>query len=151
MRRLALFLSVLTLAACATQPQQQGLPLPGEDEQKTVLPDKGTSSAVMSLLEQAREATRAGDYQRAEVLLERTVRIEPHNASLWHYLAKLRLHQGRYQEAIGLAKKSNNLARDNKTLLADNWRIVAHAKYQLGDYPGADQAQRKVDAILSEN
>ena len=104
----------------------------------------------MSLLGKAREATLAGDYQRAEVLLERTVRIEPRNASLWNYLAKLRLQQGRYQEAIGLATKSNNLAKENKTLLADNWRIIAHAKYQLGDYPGAEKAQTKAAEIRNE-
>jgi len=150
MKWLSLSLALLLLAACAAQPQQQGVQLPGEDPSKTVLPDKDTSSAVMSLLEQAREATRAADYQRAEVLLERTVRIEPHNASLWHYLSKLRLQQGRYQEAIGLANKSNNLTKDNKTLLADNWRIIAHAKYQMGDYPGADKAQHKVDEIRNE-
>ena len=149
MKQLSFSLIFLLLAACAAQPQQ-GLPLPGEDPNKTVLPDKNTSSAVMSLLDKAREATLAGDYQRAEVLLERTVRIEPRNASLWNYLAKLRLQQGRYQEAIGLATKSNNLAKENKTLLADNWRIIAHAKYQLGDYPGAEKAQTKAAEIRNE-
>ena len=150
MKWLSLSLICLLLAACAAQPQQ-GLPLPGEEADKTVLPDRGTSRAVLSLLDQAREATLAGDYQRAEVLLERTVRIEPRNASLWNYLAKLRLQQGRYQEAIGLATKSNNLGRENKTLLADNWRIVAHAKYQLGDYTGAEKAQNKANEIRNDN
>ena len=150
MKQLSSLLIFVLLAACAVQPQQ-GLPLPGEDPNKTVLPDKNTSSAVLSLLDKAREATLAGDYQRAEVLLERTVRIEPRNASLWNYLAKLRLQQGRYQEAIGLATKSNNLAKENKTLLGDNWRIIAHAKYQMGDYPGAEQAQNKASELHNEN
>lgn len=148
MKKILLFYTLL-LSACATQ-QQPGLQLPGEDPNKTIAPGRETSGAVISLLNKAREATRAGDYQRAEVLLERTVRIEPRNPSLWHYLAKLRLHQGRYAEAIGLSSKSNNLARDNKKLMADNWRIIAHARYQSGDHPGAEQAQARARALSAQ-
>ena len=148
MKFTSLLLTLLLLASCASQ-TKQGLELPGEDPEKTISPDRHTSSAVISLLDKAREATRAGDYQRAEVLLERTVRIEPRNASLWHYMAKLRLHQGRYHEAIGLASKSSNLTRNNKALLADNWRIVAHARYQIGDQAGAQKAQDKANEIIN--
>lgn len=146
------FLAIILVAfltGCATQTQHKtGITLPGEDSSKTVLPDKETSSAVISLIEKAREATKQGDYARAEVLLERTVRIEPDNASLWHYLAKLRLHQSRYEEAIGLAKKSSHLARSNKQLTADNWRIIAHARQKMGDFAGATKAQLRARQIL---
>jgi len=150
MKWIIYIVSVLVMFGCATT-KPTSVQLPGEDPEKTVAPDKGTSSAVISLLEKARDATRQGDYQRAEVLLERTVRIEPRNASLWHYLAKLRLHQTRYKEAIGLAQKSNNLARSNPHLKADNWRIIAHAKYQLGDVPGAQAAQIKAKNLASQS
>jgi len=103
---------------------------------------------VVDLLNQARSATQAGDLQRADVLLERSVRIEPRNATLWNYLAKLRLHQGRLQEAMGLAAKSNALASKDHKLMADNWRIIAHARYQKGDINGAREAQSKADALL---
>lgn len=137
-------LSAYLIIGCATTTRQQAsVELPGEDPNQIVAPDKNTSSAVISLLEKARAATKQGDYQRAEVFLERTVRIEPRNASLWHYLAKLRLQQTRYNEAIGLAQKSNNLARSNNHLKADNWRIMAHAKYQMGDISGAQAAEDK--------
>jgi tetratricopeptide (TPR) repeat protein len=131
------------LFGCATTRQQASVELPGEDPKQIVAPDKNTSSAVISLLEKARDATKQGDYQRAEIFLERTVRIEPRNATLWNYLAKLRLHQTRYNEAIGLAQKSNNLAHTNHHLKADNWRILAHAKYQLGDIAGAQAAEAR--------
>ncbi|MGD8785641.1 MAG: hypothetical protein PVG75_14450 [Thioalkalispiraceae bacterium] len=143
--------SIFVLVACATTKQQSALQLPGEDARQTVPPDKETSSAVISLLEKARLATKQGEYQRAEVLLERTVRIEPRNASLWHYLAKLRLHQTRYSEAIGLAQKSNNLTRSNNRLKADNWRIIAHARYQMGDMPGAQAAQARAKQFAMDN
>ncbi len=148
MKQLIILGLVLTIVGCATQTQNRTtIALPGEDPNKTVLPDKATSDAVLSLLEQARQATREGNYPKAEVLLERTVRIEPRNASLWHYLAKLRLYQGRHSEAMGLAAKSNNLAKSNRRLKADNWRLIAHAKHQLGDVAGAKQAQEKANKI----
>ena len=150
MKWILYIVSVLVMLGCATT-RQASVQLPGEDPQQTVAPDKNTSTAVISLLEKARDATKLGDYQRAEVLLERTVRIEPRNASLWHYLAKLRLQQSRHNEAIGLAQKSNNLARTNKHLRADNWRIIAHAKYQLGDVPGAQAAQTKAKDLASQS
>ena len=139
---------LFSLSACTTR-QPAGIEVPGEDPSKTILPDRTTAPAVVKLLNRAREATRQGDYQKAEVLLERTVRIEPGNPVLWHYLAKLRLHQGRLQEAIGLAAKSNTLARTNNNLKADNWRIIAHAKHQSGDIYGAKEAQAKSQALLS--
>ena len=140
MKNLLYILSIFLLGSCTTI-QQAGVELPGEDPEQTVLPDENTSSAVISLIEKARAATQQGDYQRAEVLLERTVHIEPKNASLWHYLAKLRLHQSRYQDAVGLAQKSSYLAGSNNKLKADNWRIIAHSRQQMGDLAGAVQAQ----------
>jgi len=142
MKNVLYILSLLVLASCAST-QRAGVELPGEDPQKTVLPDRNTSSAVISLIEKARVATQQGDYQRAEVLLERTVHIEPKNASLWHYLAKLRLHQSRFKDAVGLAQKSSYLAASNDKLKADNWRIIAHSRQQMGDQAGARKAQDK--------
>jgi len=143
-----LILLTLYLSACTTT-KPPGIDVPGDEPGKTILPDKKTSPAVVKLLNRARDATRDGEYPKAEVLLERTVRIEPHNPVLWHYLAKLRLHQGRFKDAMGLAAKSNALANTNKQLKADNWRIIAHAKYQSGDVYGAKEAQAKTDELLA--
>lgn len=140
---------VLYLSACATS-KPPGIDVPGDEPGKTILPDRKTSPAVVKLLNRARDATREGDYSKAEVLLERTVRIEPRNPVLWHYLAKLRLHQGRFKDAMGLAAKSNTLAHTNNKLKADNWRIIAHAKYQSGDVYGAKEAQAKTDEFLAK-
>ncbi len=156
--------SILTLAGCTTvsetkpvessteqQPTDLQIIIPDivadPDKSKMIVPGAQTSPAVVSLLEQARTATQQGDVQRAEVLLERTVRIEPKNAILWNYLAKIRLQQGRFNEAAGLAQKSNVLAKGDKKLQIDNWRIIAHARNRNGDLAGAREAQIKIDAL----
>lgn len=141
---------LLGLAACSAPPEKQagfevgeGAP-PGEQ----ILPDSRTSKTVLALLDNAREAAKAGQLHNAESQLERALRIEPRNAVLWHYMAKLRLHQNRIGEAAGLAAKSNSLAGKNHQLRADNWRIIAHARYQQGDLTGAQQAQQKVEQFM---
>jgi tetratricopeptide (TPR) repeat protein len=149
-RNSLLLLCSLFPIACTTS-RPPALDVPSEPANKVIYPSAKTSPAVVALLNQARAATQQGQLQRAEVLLERTVRIEPRNASLWNYLAKLRLHQGRLQQAIGLAAKSNALATaDDNKLKADNWRIIAHARYQNGDVYGAKEAEMKADALLSK-
>jgi tetratricopeptide (TPR) repeat protein len=122
-----------------------------EDSKTTVRPQAGTSKAVLALLKKARSAALNGELARSEAFLERALRIEPRNAVLWHYMAKLRLNQGRLKQAAGLAAKSNSLDRNNKILQADNWRIIAHARHQRGDIEGAKRAQSRVDRLLSEN
>jgi cytochrome c-type biogenesis protein CcmH/NrfG len=72
--------------------------------------------------------------------LERALRIEPRNPALWQDLAKLRLEQGQYQQAEGLAARSNAWVGDDKTLRAENWRIIGQARLKRGDYAGAQAA-----------
>ena len=40
--------------------------------------------------------------------LERALRIEPRNPSLWHELAGVRLLEGHYEQADSLAQRSNS-------------------------------------------
>lgn len=147
---LALLASVLLLAGCAgMRPAGEGFELePDAAEAKNqIRPTPQTSRAALALLDKARRAAQQGDLAVAEAQLERALRIEPRNAVLWHYMAKLRLHQGRLDQAAGLAAKSNSLDRGDRRLQADNWRIIAHARYQRGDRDGAQQASQKADEL----
>lgn len=84
------------------------------------------NSAALALLEQATQDLNAGQLDQASADLERALRIEPDNATLWHYLGQTRLHQGKYQEAEAFAAKSNILAKDDPALRARNsWLINA--------------------------
>ncbi|MDH5180796.1 MAG: hypothetical protein OEZ39_13125 [Gammaproteobacteria bacterium] len=152
-QHLILFI-ILLLAACTGpgERQRSAFQVSEADKQAEdkILPGVQTSKPVLALLQQANDAARDGKLHTAESQLERALRIEPRNAVLWHYMAKLRLHQDRLGEAAGMAAKSNALAGRNKKLQADNWRIIAHARHQKGDKKGALEAQQKVEALLKE-
>ncbi len=141
---------LLLLAGCSITPTQpEGFEVePAAPDQPQIRPDPQTSKAALALLGKARAAAQEGNLTVAEAQLERAVRIEPQNAVLWHYMAKLRLHQGQLSQAAGLAAKSNSLDRDNMQLQADNWRIIAHVRYQKGDKAGAQAAQRRAEELL---
>ena len=146
-------LSLLLLVGCSVSPQQpddlQGFDLePTVADQPQIRPSPQTSKAALALLAKARQAANEGQLSVAEAQLERALRIEPQNAVLWHYMAKLRLHQGQLSQAAGLAAKSNSLDQGDPQLQADNWRIIAHARYQKGDKPGAQDAQRRAEKLL---
>ena len=140
---------LVILAACsAPETKPDGFEVgQGEPQGEQILPDSRTSKTVLALLENAQQAAKTGQLHQAESQLERALRIEPRNAVLWHYMAKLRLHQDRIKEAAGLAAKSNSLAGKNRSLKADNWRIIAHARHQQGDISGAQRAQNKVEQL----
>ena len=146
-------ITLLLLAGCSVSPpqpeSQQGFDLePTAADQPQIHPSPQTSKAALALLAKARDAANQGQLSVAEAQLERALRIEPQNAVLWHYMAKLRLHQGQLSQAAGLAAKSNSLDQGNLELQADNWRIIAHARYQKGDKPGAQAAQRRAEELL---
>jgi len=142
---------VFFISACSFAPKQVE---PGKKEEAGLIqvrPSDSSSQAVLSLLQKARTAAKAGRLEVAEAQLERALRIEPRNASLWHYMAKLRLNQGRLDQAAGLAAKSNSLEHDDRILQADNWRIIAHAHYRQGNTDAARKAQARADALVGDN
>ncbi len=98
------------------------------------------NTAVVELVNAAHTASTNGKPDIAVASLERALRIEPRNPALWQELAKLQLQQGQYQQAEGLAARSNGWAGNDKTLRAENWRIIGEARLKRGDYPGAQAA-----------
>lgn len=98
------------------------------------------TQAVAALLDSASNYVSAGELDKAAAALERALRIEPKNASIWHDLAQIRLHQRQYQEAESMATKSNSLTND-RSLRARNWRVMAVARRAVGNDAGADEAE----------
>ncbi len=97
--------------------------------------------AVVSLLNTASAQSRAGDHARAAATLERAIAIEPDNAWLWYRLADTRLAEGRLEQAASLAAKSNSLAAADRSLQADNWRLIAEARRRQGNSGAASAAE----------
>lgn len=135
--RIVLFL-VMLLSGCATVAP----PTPEEES-----PGRSDNTAVVALLENARQDTAAGKLDSAAATLERALRIEPRNASLWHQLARVRLNQGQSGQAIQLANKSTTLAVDNNALRAANWRLIGQARAERGDHAGAEAAFAKAEEL----
>jgi tetratricopeptide (TPR) repeat protein len=124
-----LFVIAASIAGCAGLPTRETESLPVSD-----------NNAVIALADAGRADAANGKLDAAAASFERALRIEPRNPVLWHELAKLRLQQGQYQQAEGLAARSNGWAGDNKILRAENWRIIGQARLKRGDYPGAQSA-----------
>lgn len=104
---------------------------------------QASSGTVESLLQVADGQEHSGNLNGAAATLERSLRIQPQNAVLWHRLANIRFKQGQYARATSLATKSNSLAGGNASLSRNNWLLIAKAKGAEGDHQGAQEAQQK--------
>jgi len=138
----------LALSGCGSYLKSSSEKVDSQDDFSTqIQPDSSSSPAVLSLIKKARVNAINGELDKATLRLERAIRIEPANPTVWHYMAKLFLQQENYKQAAGYAAKSTNLARDNIKLVIDNWRIIAHARFRLGNKKGAQQAQDTINKL----
>lgn len=133
---LIVVLGVCSLFACAPQPEQIK---PGEDVES--LPavkesaDTGRiNSAVVALIKQADVMINQSRWPDASSLIERAIRIDSYQADSWTRMAIIYLGKNNPEQAVQMAKKSNSLARQNKTLQAWNWSLMSRA-YTLMDKP----------------
>jgi len=106
-----------------------------------VLPDR--ADPLLGLVRKIERAMQASNYERAEGLLERALRIDPQRAGLWHDLAQVRFHQSSFKETVTLARRSNGLVSAGSVLRQENWSLIARAKEAVGDNEGAAAARRE--------
>ncbi len=111
------------------------------------LPPVSRNAAVIALVDSARADTAAGKNANAGAHIERALGIEPRNALLWHELAKLRLAQGEYDQAVAVASKSNAWAGEDRRLQAANWRVIGEAHTRRGDSTSAQAATRRAEEL----
>ena len=133
------FFILIFLAGCATPPGPEDKPAEPPPVVTAPAPHK-ENVAVAGLLESARSDAAAGNLANAAAALERALRIEPRNPRLWHELARVRLKQGQYAQAESVAARSNSWAADDRSLRADNWRLIAESRRARGDEEGARAA-----------
>ena len=162
--RFLLIALVCALQACVSSaPHQPTTPPPAEVEERVVFEDDALplpedrdirvqplpgapaeSSVVTRLMASASTSLREGDTDSAVSSLERAMRIEPRNATLWNRLAEVRFSQQNWQQAIQLASRSNTLAGDNPGLRRQNWNLIASAHTALGNLEEAEKYRSKL-------
>jgi Flp pilus assembly protein TadD len=70
----------------------------------------------------------AGDYDRAAATLERAIRIDPRDPTLWVALGEVRLAQGRPDLAESLAIKAESLAGANQIAREEAQQLATKAR-----------------------
>lgn len=103
------------------------------------------SPAVNALALAANQNSKSGNIESATTTIERAIRIEPRNATLYYKLALLRLKQSKPRLAEDLAKKAALLASNDTQLKKHSWLLVARAREMQGDLKGAKEARAKVN------
>lgn len=160
-RGMLLIVMSLTLAACAANREP---PAPVEDrgvdvDRQVREPARQDSEgvqvrplqnpAVQELLADASVAESAGDYQQAEALLERGLRVQPRDPELLQRMAEIKLEQRQYEQALSFAVRSFDVGPRVGELCARNWRTISVARRYLGDRSGASEAERRVETCMS--
>jgi Tfp pilus assembly protein PilF len=59
--------------------------------------------------------------------LDRALRIDPQNPTLWHQLAQAHYNQEEDASAISMAKKSNLYVDEGSSLEKQNWQLIKAA------------------------
>lgn len=110
-------------------------------------PRLSSSPAIGSLVLAANENSQAGNVESAVASIERAIRIEPRNPSLFYKLALLKLKQSKPRLAEDLARKSVLLAAGDNQLKKHSWLLIAHAKELQKDFKGAKEARAKAESF----
>lgn len=97
--------------------------------------------AVGSLVMAANENSQGGNQDSAVASIERAIRIEPRNATLYYKLAVLRLKQSKPRLAEDLARKAALLAANDNTLKKHSWLLIANARELQKNVAGAKKAK----------
>jgi len=79
-----------------------------EDEKRKLNP------ATQSLSRIASQAFNQGNWDLAESTLERAIKIEPSNGSLWRQLSYTHMRAGNYEQALAHAQRSLLLSEDSE-------------------------------------
>lgn len=108
-------LASLTLAGCAASPPRVPVPT-GEAPALSDSVREDTARASASLLEQSRQQQTEGDYAAATASIERALRIEPNNASLWVELAEIKMAEGDADQAEAMARKALTLSDNDRSI-----------------------------------
>ncbi|MBT6810767.1 MAG: hypothetical protein HOA46_07175, partial [Thiotrichales bacterium] len=69
--------------------------------------EESSTDPLSPLLQDIDKNIEQGEIERAEMLIERALRIDSERPSLWSSFAEIKFRQESYKESVTLAKKSN--------------------------------------------
>ena len=122
-------------------PAPSEAPAPGYES--VPVPKEGKAAAT--LLVGARQNLRVGQFAKAEMMLERALRLEPRNARLWQEMGQVKYGQKDYRQAVQFCIKSKSLAGKDRALIRQNWLLMEKAYLKLGETEKARQARSKAE------
>lgn len=105
------------------------------------------TTPTAELMSDAEQALERGDYNQAELQMERAMRVDPRNGRIWHLMARIRYEQGDYGQTVQFCLKSNTLANHDRILMRQNWVLLEKAYTMLGETIKADDARHKAATI----
>lgn len=156
-RASVLAMVLLILSACVG-----GGPAPVEEreiEQRVRAPARQDSAgvqvrplqnpAVVELIDNAKRADHAGDFDQAAVYLERALRIQPRDPELMQQMAEIQLQKKDYDQALSFAIRSYDIGPRVGEICARNWRTISVAREYLKDTQGAREAEQRAGQCMN--
>ncbi|SFG93717.1 tetratricopeptide repeat protein [Neptunomonas qingdaonensis] len=98
------------------------------------------NSAVVALLETARQQTNSGELRSAQTSLQRAQRISPKDPEVYYSLADTHRRLGEFLQAEQVALKGVAIAQGQNSKLRRLWQLIASIRTDAGDLEGADKA-----------
>jgi hypothetical protein len=105
------------------------------------------SPAISALASSANQKSQSGNVEAASTIIERAIRIEPRNATLYYKLALLKLKSSKPREAEDLAKKAALLASNDIAIKKHSWLLIAKSREVQGNIDGANEARTKANGL----
>ena len=105
--------------------------------------------AVEELMASASQAEQEGEADRAAMLLERALRIQPRDPELLQQVAEIKLQQSEYEQALNFAVRSYDVGPKVGEICSKNWRTISLAKERLEDTAGAREAEQRASRCMN--
>ena len=110
---------------------------------KLVPQQSKSSDATQQLLADAQRSFVTGDLANAEAITNRGLRVAPQDPALWIQLAKIRLGQKSFGEAISLGERAQVLAENNLAAQIDALQVIATAERARGNATRASELEKQ--------
>lgn len=132
---IALLLVSLLLHGCgfrSASPPSTEHYIPSEKQiDETPIPQAYSRGPAHTLYEDAQKSMSEGLFDKAVLILERAIRIEPGNPYYWYTMGKVKYRQGALPQAIQFCLKSKSLASGSLQLVRINDTLIQKAQQEL--------------------